>query len=205
MQETSKRTLQHYEDGAHRFWEGTRDHDVSQNLDALLACLTPNHEKHHVLDFGCGPGRDLKALSDRGILATGLDGCKAFCEMARTYSGCDVWNQDFLDLDLPESTFDGIFANASLFHVPTLHLESVLTQLFRTLAPGGVLLSSNPRGHGQEGWNEERYGVYHDIEGWTKWLTSSGFEPIRHYYRPPGKPFSEQNWLASLWRRPNQT
>ena len=201
MEETSRRTLRHYEEGAEAFWQGTRDHDVTQNVDALLACLPEGGEGQRVLDFGCGPGRDLKALTDRGVLATGLDGCESFCAMARTHSGCEVLHQDFLALDLLPESFEGIFANASLFHVPTAHLKAVLDALLAALVPGGVLFSSNPRGRGEEGWNAERYGVYHDFELWSRWLTGSGFTPIRHYYRPEGLPLAEQNWLASLWGR----
>jgi trans-aconitate methyltransferase len=124
----------------------------------LLACLPEEGQGQRVLDFGCGPGRDLNALSERGALATGLDGCEAFCAMARTHSGCDVWHQDFLALDLPAESFEGLFANASLFHVLTLQLKSVLDALFATLVLGSVLFSSNPRGNGEESWNEERYG-----------------------------------------------
>ena len=201
VEETSRRTIRHYQERAEDFWEGTRDHDVSQNIDALLSCLPEGGAGARVLDFGCGPGRDLKSLTERGALAIGLDGSEAFCEMARGYSGCEVYHQDFLALDLPAESFEGIFANASLFHVPTAHLKAVLDALREALVPGGVLFSSNPRGNGEEGWNAERYGVYHDFERWSGWLTGSGFAPLHHYYRPEGLPRSEQHWLASLWEK----
>ncbi len=201
MTETSIRTIRHYERRARDFWEGTRDHDVSQNMDALLGALD-GQGPHHILDLGCGPGRDLKALEERGVRATGLDGCERFCEMARAHSGCDVLHQDFLAMDLPRETFDGVFANASLFHVPKAELARVLGELFHALRPGGVLFSSNPRGAGSEGWSGERYGAYHDLEGWTRWVSDAGFEALHHYYRPAGRPRHEQPWLASVWRRP---
>jgi SAM-dependent methyltransferase len=69
-----------------------------------------------------------------------------------------VLQQDFLRLDLPLARFDGVFANASLFHVPSRNLARVLQQLHSTLKPGGVLFSSNPRGANQEGWSHGRYG-----------------------------------------------
>ncbi len=90
MDEISKRTLRHYEERADAFWEGTRDHDVTQNIEALLSCLPEGGQGQRVLDFGCGPGRDLKALTDRGTLATGLDGCEAFCAMAFKEAGLEL-------------------------------------------------------------------------------------------------------------------
>jgi 2-polyprenyl-3-methyl-5-hydroxy-6-metoxy-1,4-benzoquinol methylase len=69
-----------------------------------------------------------------------------FAAMARAHSGCEVWQQDFLKLALPEKYFDGVFANAALFHVPSQELPRVLRELHMTLKPGGVLFSSNPRG-----------------------------------------------------------
>jgi SAM-dependent methyltransferase len=69
--------------------------------------------------------------------------------LKRAYSGCEVWQQDFLKLNLPENYFDGVFANASLFHVPSQELPRVLLELRACLKPGGVLFSSNPRGHNE--------------------------------------------------------
>ena len=65
-----------------------------------------------------------------------------------------------------------------------------------------MLFSSNPRGDNQEGWNNGRYGVYHDLESWRRYLTGAGFSEIEHYYRPAGLPREQQPWLASVWRRP---
>jgi SAM-dependent methyltransferase len=86
--------------------------------------------------------------------------------MARTDSGCEVRQQDFSALDLPSERFDGIFANASLFHVPSQGLLPVLRQLHIALKPAGVLFSSNPHGENGEGWNGERYSAYHDFAAW---------------------------------------
>jgi SAM-dependent methyltransferase len=121
--------------------------------------------------------------------------------MAREATGCEVWQQDFLHLDLPPARFDGIFANASLFHVPSQELPRVLSALHAASKPGGVLFSSNPRGDNQEGWSEERYGVYYDWETWRSRLLQAGFLEIEHYYRPAGLPREQQPWLASVWRR----
>ena len=200
MAETSSITLGHYNQHADSFWEGTRDHDVSQNRDALLEQLH-GQGPFRILDFGCGPGRDLKIFRDMGHEAIGLEGAERFVQLAREYSGCEVWQQDFLSLQLPSESFDGIFANAALFHVPSQELPSVLRELWATLKPSGVLFSSNPRGDNEEGWNGERYGVYYDLERWRELVTGAGFVEITHYYRPPGLPRAQQPWLASLWRK----
>lgn len=198
-EEVSARTLAHYERAADGFWEGTRHHDVSQNRAALLRHID-GVAPFRILDLGCGPGRDLKAFSDLGHTAVGLEGAPRFVAMARAWSGCDVWCQDFLRLDLPDSFFDGIFANATLFHVPVAELPRVLRELRASLRPRGVLFSSNPRGNDEAGWNHGRYGVYHSLDSWARHLSAAGFVELEHYYRPEGQPRERQPWLASAWR-----
>ena len=200
MQEVSRLTLAHYDQRAEDFWRGTRGHDVRQNIEALLNALD-GESPFTILDFGCGPGRDLKAFTDLGHVAVGLEGSARFAAMARAHSGCEVLEQDFLKLDLPAGRFDGIFANAALFHVPSADLPRVLAELRAALKPGGVLFSSNPRGANEEGWNKGRYGVYHDLEAWRRYLGAAGFSELGHYYRPEGLPREQQLWLASVWRR----
>jgi SAM-dependent methyltransferase len=200
LQKISALTLEHYNERAADFRDGTQDHDVSQNIAALLDHIEAR-PPFTILDFGCGPGRDLRTFTGLGHVAIGLDGAARFVKMARADSGCEVWQQDFLGLDLPPARFDGVFANASLFHVPSRELPRVLGQLHATLKPGGVLFSSNPRGENQEGWNHGRYGAYHDLEGWRRVLTATGFSELHHYYRPPGLPRDQQPWLASVWRK----
>jgi SAM-dependent methyltransferase len=197
----TRRTLAHYERNADDFWQGTRDHDVSQNIDALLEALEGDGP-HRILDLGCGPGRDLAALRARGHDPVGLDGSARFVAMAQDHTGVPVWQQDLLELALPDAHFDGVFANASLFHVPAQELPRVLGELFACLVPGGVLFASNPRGRNEEGWNGERYGAFHDFEAWSSVVRAAGFAPVRHYYRPEGVPREQQPWLATVWRRP---
>jgi SAM-dependent methyltransferase len=201
LAQISAKTLAHYDERAAEFWQGTRDHDVRQNIETLLRHVRAAPPLR-ILDFGCGPGRDLAAFRALGHEAVGLEGSPALAAMAREHSGCEVWEQDFLALALPAGHFDGIFANASLFHVPRGELPRVLGELHAALKPGGVLFSSNPRGNNEEGWNRGRYGAYHDIDAWRAFLTAAGFAELEHYYRPPGLPRDQQPWLASAWRRP---
>jgi len=203
LRRIAERTVAHYDDQARSFWEGTRDHDVSQNIEAFLTRIHAAPPLD-LLDFGCGPGRDLRTFNSLGHRAVGLEGSPRLAAMARAHSGCDVLEQSFLALDLPTGHYDGVFANAALFHVPSQELPRVLRQLHVSLKPGGVLFSSNPRGDGHEGWNGDRWGAFHDWPSWRACVAGAGFVELAHFYRPPGLPIEQQPWLASVWRKPQQ-
>jgi SAM-dependent methyltransferase len=200
LRRISVETIAHYDRLAAEFWEGTRDHDVSQNTAALLEAIE-GAPPFTILDLGCGPGRDLRHFRSLGHEAIGLDGSGAFVAMARAHSGCEVLHQDFLALDLPAARFDGVFANAALFHVPSRELPRVLGELHAALKPRGVLFSSNPRGDNEEGWSAGRWCCFLDLKTWRGFVTAAGFVELRHYFRPPGLPRHRQPWLATVWRK----
>ena len=193
-------TLAEYDRMADAYRLGTADHDVSQNIAALLDAIE-GAPPYAILDLGCGPGRDLRAFTELGHEATGLDGAAELVALARSETDCPVLLQDFLALDLPAAHFDGIFANAVLFHVPSSQIACVLADLAAALKPGGVLFCSNPRGDNQEGWVGGRYGCFWDLATWRALVTAAGFAELHHYYRPPGRPRHEQPWLATVWRK----
>ena len=194
------RTIEHYSESAESFWQGTKDHDVDQNRGALLEALE-GPAPYSILDLGCGPGRDLAYFSGLGHRAIGVEGAPEMARMARDMTGCEVLQQNFLALDLSPAHFDGIFANASLFHVPRSELARVLTELRDALKPRGVLFASNPRGDNVEVMQGDRFCCFLDYETWRDYVETAGFNEIRHFYRPEGKPRAEQSWLASVWRR----
>lgn len=121
--------------------------------------------------------------------------------MARQYTGCQILHQKFLSLEISANAFDGIFANASLFHVPSQELPRVLYDLYTTLRPGGILFLSNPYGN-DEGWSGQRYGYYMQFDASKKFLEEAGFEVIDYYYRLLGKPKHEQSCLAIVAIKP---
>jgi len=196
----SAKTIADYSSRTSSFWHGTKDHDVSQNIEALLKYVGLESGAN-ILDFGCGPGRDLVDFRARGHNPIGLDGCETFCDMARTVSGCEVLHQDFLRLNLPESFFHGVFANATMFHVPMAEMRNLLRVVHSCLVPGGVLLCSNPRGDNVEVFKGDRYCAFYELEHWQGLLSNSGFELLEHYYRPVDLPKSQQPWLVTVWRR----
>lgn len=200
LRRLSGMTTADYGRRAQQFRNGTWDHDVSQNYAALLEAMEGD-PPFSILDFGCGPGRDLQYFKSLGHEAVGLEGAEEFVEMARGHTGCEILHQDFLAMDLPDGRFDGVFANASLFHVPSRELPRVLGELHETLKLGGVLFCSNPRGNNEEGLQGSRYNCFHDLETWRGYVTDASFVELHHYYRPEGLPRHEQPWLATVWRK----
>ncbi|MEM7180767.1 MAG: class I SAM-dependent methyltransferase [Spirochaetota bacterium] len=192
-------TIQHYESRPEQFWQGTKDHDVTQNYDRFLSNI-PFSGSLTLLDFGCGPGRDLLYFKQQGHKSYGLDGCASFCKMAREYAEVPVLQQNFVNLELQKNFFHGIFANASLFHVPKKHLSRVLTELRNALQTDGVLFSSNPRGRGESFQEGGRYGNYMELEIYKDCVEDCGFRLLEHYYRPDSLPIAERPWLACVFQ-----
>lgn len=196
----SEATIGHYDRLAEEFWQNTKEHDVSQNYEAFLGAIE-EAPPCKILDFGCGPGRDLLFFHSLGHTVTGLDGSKEFVAMARAHSGCKVLHQDFLRMNLPKNHYDGVFANASLFHIPSSELPRILLDLFNALKPRGIFFSSNPRGDNDEGLSDKRYGCFFNLKTWRKFVTSAGFSEVQCYYRPSGLPRQRQPWLVTVWRK----
>ena len=125
LKDLTRRTICHYELNAECYRTGTADHDVSQNYEALLDSIE-SEIPFKILDFGCGPGRDLRYFKSLGHIPTGIEGSETFVKFARTTIGCDVHHMNFINLDLPQFEYDGIFANATLFHTPRQEIKRVM-------------------------------------------------------------------------------
>lgn len=200
IEEIATKTLDHYNQKADDFFANTIDHDVGQNISALLRHIKSD-SPFTILDVGCGPGRDLKTFAKLGHQAIGLEGAERFVAMAKSYSGCDVWLQNFINPVLPTEYFDAVYANASLFHIPSQSLPKTLLKYHAAIKPGGVLFSSNPHGTNEEGWFRGRYAAYYDLQTWRAHMQTAGFKELLHYYRPEGAPREQQPWLATVWRK----
>jgi len=202
-------TIADYGAVAEGYAAGNMDHDVSQNMEALLGALADREAPLDILDVCSASGRDLVAFTKLGHRAVGLDGVPRFCEMARQLSGCEVWRQDLTALDLPLRRFDGVFANACIFHVPSTALDGTLRALVGALRPGGVLFVSNAHGFGEdkEGWTGGRtpstrsYVCWLSEETWIERCEAVGLELLDKFYRPPGLPRERQPFLATVWRK----
>ena len=198
------RTLSHYAANAQGFWEGTRDHDVSENVSALLSALNRPAPLTRSSTSVAGPVAILRPSARSGTQRWGSTVAPSSCTWRALIPAARCSSRVFFELVLPSSGFDAVFANASLFHVPRALLPRVLGELSDALVPEGVLFCSNPRAFDRdlEGWRGERYGTYLTIESWTEVISAAGFVLERRYLRPSGSKPSEQPWLAMVWRKP---
>lgn len=124
----------------------------------------------HILDAGCGSGRDSLYFQSAGYQVTAFDASRRMVEAASRLLGRPVQLMTFQELDF-SGAFDGIWACASLLHVPRREMQGVLARLARALVPGGVLYASFKYGDG-EGWRGERLFNSYDEQSFAELLQS---------------------------------
>ena len=144
--------MNYYDLNAQKFFNDTVDTDMSIHYDNFLAELPKNA---HILDLGCGSGRDTLKFKTLGYNVTSIDGSEEMCRLASEYTGCEVLHMQFQDIDFKE-VFDGIWASASLLHVPSSQMSLVLDNLKNALKEDGVVYASFKQGD-FEGMRNGRY------------------------------------------------
>lgn len=163
--EKQERTISYYDENAATFCEGTRNADMSETRGRFLQYLKPNAL---ILDAGCGSGRDSKFFMESGYRVVALDGSKEMCRQASAYLGQEVQCRRFEEID-ERNVYDGIWACASLLHVPHELLPKVIARLIVALVDGGVLYASFKYGE-EEREAGGRYFTDLREEGWKKVL-----------------------------------
>ena len=132
------KTIDYYDINAESFARGTGDIEFSDVQDGFLALL---QERASILDFGCGSGRDALYFMQKGYQVTALDGSAELCKIAREKTGLPVIQMDFNDFD-EQDKYDGIWACASILHLPKQELKDVLMHMEQALHNGGIIYTS---------------------------------------------------------------
>ena len=138
-------TLEYYDKNALAFFAGTVNIDMSSLYKRVEAYLKPNA---HILDLGCGSGRDSRYFLNRGYHVTAVDGSEQLCQLASEVIGQEVLHLRFCDLNFHEE-FDAVWACASLLHVEKGQMTAVLQRIFKSIKPGGILYASYKYGDTQ--------------------------------------------------------
>ena len=137
--------LRFYNQNALAFCEATIHNDMRVHYARFLAHVRPGS---HILDAGCGSGRDARHFLELGYSVTAFDASETMCQLAAAHLGQAVPCLRFEEMTWCEA-FDAIWACASLLHVPLVDLPDVFKRLHTALRPGGILYASFKYGHGE--------------------------------------------------------
>ena len=192
------KTLKYYNENAQSFASGTVSVKFTEVQDKFLEKLNPDA---YILDFGCGAGRDTKYFLSRGYQVYAVDGSEQLCRIASEYTGIKVRQKLFQELDEKEK-YDGIWACASILHLPKKQLREVLENMYAALKSEGWIYTSFKYGE-FEGERNGRYftdfttdtfkNFIHDMHGLKieeQWITGD----VR-----PGR--GEEKWLNLLLQK----
>lgn len=191
-------TLEYYNNSADSFVAGTLLADVSELQDKFLKLLPAGAR---ILDFGCGSGRDTKFFLENGYSVEATDGSEELCRMASEYTGVQVKCMLFQELGEKEK-YDGIWACASILHVPMNELTGVLERMAAALKTGGVIYTSFKYGD-FEGERNGRYFTDFTEESFTILLKQVPMLVIEEYWitsdvRPNR---GDEKWLNLILRK----
>ncbi|WP_084453285.1 class I SAM-dependent DNA methyltransferase [Roseateles chitosanitabidus] len=169
-------TMRYYDEHATSYAEATRAQPLHPTFDSFVKRL-----KMHggpVLDLGCGAGRDLRALSQRGLSAVGFDASRPLLELATEFSGCPVIQGDLRAIPFENEMFGGVWASASLLHLQRGDIPNVLLEVLRILQVGGYFFSSIKTGEGEGPDSSARWFTYFHPNEWISLVREAGFEVI---------------------------
>ena len=193
-------TLKYYDMNAEKFVEGTVSVDFVATQNKFLDKLPVNAS---ILDFGCGSGRDTKYFLDHGMNVEAIDGSKVLCKMASEYTGIEVKQMIFQELDEIEK-YDGIWACSSILHLSKFELLSVLKKMIVALKDNGIIYTSFKYGE-FEGNRNDRYFTDFTIDSFKNFIKNVDNISIEEYWITddvrPGR--ETEKWLNLLLRKTN--
>ena len=190
-------TLHYYQNHAQDFFDGTVNVDMTPLYEAFTQHLAHGAR---VLDAGCGSGRDAKAFHEMGYLVDAFDASSAMVELARQHTRLPVQLMSFSEID-GNALYDGIWCCASLLHVPSSELPSVMQKLANALKPGGVWYVSFKYGNGERVQGERRFTDM-DEKGLRKLLCAvPGVEIGSPWITKDNRPGRDEIWLNGILRK----
>jgi SAM-dependent methyltransferase len=189
--------LAFYRHNALAYFRATVRVDPSSFLLPLASRLAPGAR---VLDVGCGSGRDLAWLKERGFRVRGLEGSPELAALAREHAGCEVEVADFTSYDFGRERCEALLLIGALVHLDKDAARSVLARTLPALAPQGLLLVSLKQGRGRRKAQDGRVFVL-----WSDWEARQAFGALGlevvHAARQPSAVRSGEEWLGYVLRR----
>ena len=195
--DATETTLLYYQKNADRFVDGTASADMSYARTRFLRLLSP---KAYILDFGCGSGRDAKAFMDLGYRVDAVDGSPELCRIASDLIGKPVKHMLFDELSAFEQ-YDGVWACASILHLPKGKLVDVLHKISKAMKADGVLYTSFKYGN-YEGLRGDRYFIDFTEDTLHELLEAvPSLQIIDTWITDDVRPGREERWINTLARR----
>ena len=195
---------QHSEDSTHRYYEDKAEEYLARTSQLDMESLyKPFLELipagGTILDAGCGPGRDVLAFLKQGFRVTAFDASEKMVEIASTQTGVAALQMRFQELKYKQK-FDGIWACASLLHVPFCELEDVLTRFRRALKTGGICFMSFKQGNGERFEDGRRFIDFTEATLQQKLADISGLSILRTWGTEDQAGRSGVQWVNALIR-----
>ncbi|WP_300667026.1 class I SAM-dependent methyltransferase [Desulfoluna sp.] len=190
-----ERTSAYYESEAKLFFDATVHIDPTPFLAPLAQALQPGAR---VLDLGCGSGRDLLWLKNKGFFPHGLEPSSALAALAERHSGCPVTLGDIRSTELLSQPWDGLLVSGVLVHLPHAALPEILSRLASALAPGGRLYVSIKEGVGSAKDKDHRTFYYWQDSAFRRMAKSAGLICLS-MSRSPSARGGDDVWLGYLF------
>ncbi len=149
-------TIRWYDKNAEQYADKTKGIDASELYRPFLSYLKAGSL---ILDAGCGSGRDANHFARLGFSVIGIDASSEMVSIARRNTGLDIQQMRFEEMEF-EKKFDGVWALASLLHVPKFQMKDVITRLGRSLIPNGVMSVSLKYGTGEAKLDGRMFNFY---------------------------------------------
>lgn len=192
------KTLEYYNQNADTFFAGTVSVDFKQTQNKFLDCL---NEGAYILDFGCGSGRDTKYFLEAEMKVDAIDGSEEMCRIASEYTGIKVQQMLFQELDVYDK-YDGIWACASILHLPKNDLKIVLKKMATALKTRGIIYTSFKYGE-FEGERNGRYFTDFTIDTFQTFIQDIEGLQIKEDWTTgdvrPGR--GEERWLNLILQK----
>ena len=190
--------MNYYDENAQEFFDGTVNADMSKHHEEFLKYIPENG---HILDAGCGSGRDTKIFKDLGYEVTAIDGSLEMCRLASEYAGVNVCHMQFQEIEF-ENEFDGIWASASLLHVSSDEIDLVLNKLKESLKEDGIFYASFKLGD-FEGLRNGRYFNDFTEDTAIELFEKNDFKVIKTWLTDDSRPERDDRWVNILVKKTN--
>ena len=186
--------MNYYDENAREFFDGTVNANMTPHHMEFLKLMPENG---HILDAGCGSGRDAKKFMSLNYKVTAIDESAEMCRLASEYMGMPVKHKRFQEIDCLNE-FDGIWASASLLHVPSDEIGDVLNRLKNSLMENGILYASFKYGD-FEGMRNGRFFNDFTEKTATELFEKNGFEVLKTWITSDSRKGREdEKWVNIL-------